>query len=211
MSKPGQLHTLFPTCLYVADIDEAEQINAEMLPHIYALREEDLRSITDPDLLATFENEGWTTYFSRPGIGLINEHWTQSFQAAILEHVGHFVDMLQIDFGGRQPRVTTLFVNIHEELYHHHDAHTHAGSMFSGAYYVRAYPGAGRFRFVSPVRVLQFHEFKFRRDTQLNAVEASLDPVTGRMVMFHSHVPHAVDRPTVRGERIAIAFNVNFV
>lgn len=210
MSKPGQLHTLFPTCLYVADVDNSAQMNAEMLPHIYALRDEDLQNITDRELLATFKNEGWTTYFSRPGIGLINEPWTQAFQAAVLDHVGHFVDQLQLDFGDRRPRVTTLFANIHEELYHHHGAHTHPGSMFSGAYYVKAYPGAGRFRFVSPVKALQFHEFKFRQDTTLNAFEASLDPVTGRMVMFQSHVPHAVDRPAIRGERVAIAFNVNY-
>ena len=132
MSKCGQLHTLFPTCLYVADVDDATQMNAEMLPHIYALRDEDLRNTTDPKLLATFENEGWITYFSKPGIGLINEPWTQPRHAAVFEHVGHFVDILHLDFGGRRPQVTTLFANIHEELYHHHGAHPH--SMISGAY-----------------------------------------------------------------------------
>ena len=129
MIKRGQLHTLFPTCLYV---DDAAQMNAEMLPHIYALRDEDLRNTTDPKLLATFENEGWITYFSKPGIGLINEPWTQPRHAAVFEHVGHFVDILHLDFGGRRPQVTTLFANIHEELYHHHGAHPH--SMISGAY-----------------------------------------------------------------------------
>ena len=210
MNKPGHLHTLFPTCLYVADVDNADPMNKEMLPHIHALREEDMRTLKDPELLATFRNEGWTTYFSHPGIGLIDEPWTRALQAAVLEHVRHFVDMLQFDFGQRRPRVTTLFANIHEELYHHHGAHTHPGSMFSGTYYVKAYPGAGRFRFFSPLRALQFYEFQFHQETQMNASEVALDPVTGRLVMFQSHVPHAVDRPTARGERVAVAFNVNY-
>ena len=210
MSKPGQLHTLFPTCLYLADIRDADRINREMLPHIYRLREEDLAKVTDPELLNTFRQEGWTTYFSRPGIGLINEPWTKPLQEALLEHVRYFVEMLQLDFGNRKPRVTTLFANIHEEMYHHHGSHTHPGSMFSGAYYVKSYPGAGKFRIVSPVKALQFHEFSFRQQTEINADEAALECVAGRMAMFQSHVPHSVDRPTAPGERVAVAFNIDY-
>lgn len=210
MSGPAQLHTLFPTCLYVADVENSAQLNASVLPHIYRLRDEDMAKVTDPDLLRTFENEGWTTYFSRPGVGLIKEEWTKALQQELLRHVKSFVEMLQFDFGRRVPRVTTLFANIHDQLYHRHQAHTHPGSMFSGAYYVKSYPGAGRFRIVSPVRALQFHEFTFRQQTELNADEAALDCVAGRVVLLQSHVPHSVDRPTMPGERVAIAFNVNY-
>jgi len=210
MSQPGQLSTLFPTCLYQADIENSAQMNAAILPHIYRLREQDKANITDPELLSTFENEVWSTYFSHPGSGLIDEPWTQNLQRTVLEHVEHFATLLQLDFGNRKPRVTTLFANIHEELYHRHDAHTHPGSMFSGSYYVKTYPGAGRFRLVDPSRAVQFHEFSFREQTELNITEVSLDPVAGRMVMFQSFVPHSVDRPTARGERIAVAFNVNY-
>ena len=210
MSHQFQLHTVFPTCLYVAEVAGAAQINEAMLPHIYRLREEDLANIDDPEMLAAFDNEVWTTYFSHPGIGLINEAWTRDLQRAILENTEQFAAQLQLDFGNRKPRVTTLFANIHEELYHRHDAHTHPGSMFSGSYFVKTYPGAGRFRLINPTRALQFHEFTFREDTQLNVNEVSLDPVAGQMVMFQSHVPHAVDRPKARGERVAVAFNVNY-
>ncbi len=161
-------------------------------------------------MLSVFENEVWSTYFSHPGIGLINEPWTQELQRALLDNTEQFAKLLQLDFGKRKPHVTTLFANIHEELYHHHDAHTHPGSMFSGSYFIKTYPGAGRFRLINPCRALQFHEFSFHEDTELNVNEISLDPVAGRLVMFQSHVPHAVDRPTVRGERIAVAFNVNY-
>ena len=82
--------------------------------------------------------------------------------------------------------------------------------MFSGSYFVKTYPGAGRFRFINPCRALQFHEFSYLQDTELNVNEVSLDPVEGRLVMFQSHVPHSVDRPTTRGERVAVAFNVNY-
>jgi uncharacterized protein (TIGR02466 family) len=210
MSQPGQLNTLFPTCLYQADIANSAQMNEAIIPHIYRLRDQDKANITDPELLSTFENEVWSTYFSHPGHGLIDAPWTKDLQHAVLEHADHFVNLLQLDFGNRKPRVTTLFANIHEELYHRHDAHTHPGSMFSGSYFVKTYAGAGRFRFINPCRALQFHEFSFRENTELNVNEISLDPVAGQMVMFQSHVPHAVDRPTVRGERIAVAFNVNY-
>ena len=210
MSQPGQLNTLFPTCLYQADIENSEQMNAAILPHIYRLREQDKANITDPELLSTFDNEVWSTYFSHPGNGLIDAPWTQDLQKIALEHVDHFATLLALDFGSRKPRVTTLFANIHEELYHRHDAHTHPGSMFSGSYYVKTYPGAGRFRLIDPSRAVQFHEFSFREQTELNVNEVSLDPVAGRMVIFQSYVPHSVDRPSVRGERIAIAFNVNY-
>jgi len=210
MSQDYQLHTVFPLCLYVADVENAAQMNNAMLPHIYEMREQDRANINDPEMLSVFENEVWSTYFSHPGVGLINEPWTQDLQRAILENAEQFVKLLQFDFGNRRPRVTTLFANIHDELYHRHDAHTHPGSMFSGSYFVKSYPGAGRFRFINPCKALQFHEFSFHEDTELNVNEVSLDPVAGRLVMFQSHVPHAVDRPKVRGERIAIAFNVNY-
>ena len=208
MSLNYQLHKVFPSSLYVADVDNAARINEDMLSRIYDLREQDRRNISDPELRSVFENDVWSTFFSRPGIGLLAEPWTQDLQRAILEHTQQYAELLQLDFGQRKPRITTLFANIHEELFHRHEAHTHPGSMFSGSYFVKAYPGAGKFRLINPCRVLQFHEFSSREDTELNVNEVSLEPVPGRMVMFLSHVPHAVDRPTVRGERVAVAFNV---
>ncbi len=208
MSQDFQIHALFPSCLYVADVDNAAQMNSAMLPHIYAMREQDRKNIKDPELLSVFENDVWSTYFSRPGIGLRNEPWTNDLQRAVLEHTEQFVESLQLNFGARKPQVTTLFANIHDKPYHRHDAHTHAGSMFSGTYFVKTYPGAGKFRLINPNRVLQFHEFSNCEDNERNVNEVSLDPVAGRIVMFHSHVPHAVDRPTAGGERIAVAFNV---
>jgi len=82
--------------------------------------------------------------------------------------------------------------------------------MFSGSCFVKAYPGVGRFQFINPCRALQFHEFSFREQPELNVNEVSLDPVAGRMVIFQNHVPHSVDSATIRGERIAVAFNVNY-
>lgn len=210
MNKAGHLHEIFPTCLYVADVENSAEINKTMLPYIYELRERDRAEIKDPKLLSVFENEVWTTYFSRPGEGLINEPWTLGLRAAVLEHVQHFASMLKFKFDNREPRVTTLFANIHDQLYHRHDAHTHAGAMFSGVYYVKIDPGAGRFRMINPSRVLQFHEFSFHEDTPQNVNEVSLDPVPGRLVIFQSHVPHAVDRPTAVGERVAVSFNINY-
>lgn len=210
MVDTAHLHQLFPTCLYIADVANSTKINDDMLPQIYRLREQDMSEVKDPELLSGFKNEVWSTYFSYPGVGLLNERWTQELQSAVLKHVEDYAKMLQFDFGNRKPRVTTLFANIHEELYHHHDAHTHPGSMFSGTYYVKTDPGAGRFRLINPARALQFHEFVFHQNTELNVNEVSLEPVTGRIVLFQSHVPHAVDRPTIRGERVAVAFNVNY-
>ncbi|NIO41748.1 MAG: hypothetical protein GTO41_17170 [Burkholderiales bacterium] len=204
------MHKIFPTCLYVADVENGAEINRGMLPHLYRLREQDRAEIKDPELLSVFDNEVWTTYFSRPGKGLIDEPWTQQLQEAVLAHVQHFAAMLKFNFGDRKPRIMTLFANIHDELYHRHDAHTHPGAMFSGSYYVKIDPGAGRFRLINPARALQFHEFSFNEETELNVNEVSLDPVQGRLVMFQSHVPHAVDRPTARGERVAVSFNVNY-
>jgi uncharacterized protein (TIGR02466 family) len=210
MSQNFQVHTVFPSCLYVAEVENAAQMNKEMLPHIYALRDQDKQSVKDPELLGVFENDVWSTYFSHPGIGLIDEPWTKDLQRAILRNTEQFVKVLQLDFGDRKPHVTTLFANIHDMPYHRHDAHTHPGSMFSGSYFVKTYPGAGKFRFINPTRMLQFHEFSCSQESELNVNEVSLDPVAGRMVMFQSHVPHSVDRPTARGERIAVAFNVNY-
>lgn len=209
MSKTSVLHQLFPTSLYVADVENAEQLNAQLLPNIYRLRDQDMANVKDPDLLSKFANEGWTSYFSRSA-GLVAEPWTNRLQAVVLQHVDQFVKEMAFDFGNRKPRITTLFANIHEETYHRHDAHTHPGSMFSGTYYAKSYPGAGRFRLISPVRALQFHEFSFREQTERNVDEVALECVAGRIVMFQSHVPHMVDRPSAKGERIAIAFNVNY-
>lgn len=207
---PGFLHKLFPTCLYVADVDNSAEMNVALLPHIYRLRQQDSENIRDPELLRTFENEGWTTFFSNPGRGLVDEQWTVDLQRAVLENVAHFEKLLDLNTGDRKPRISTLFANIHDQLYHRHDAHTHPGSVFSGTYYVKSYPGAGKFRLVNPARALHFYEHAFHQQTEINVNEVALECVAGRMVMFQSHVPHSVDRPVVGGERIAIAFNVTY-
>lgn len=170
MSQNHELHTVFPTCLYVAEIENAAKINKTMLPHIYQMREQDRANIKDPEMLSVFENEVWSTYFSHPGVGLINEPWTRDLHRAVIEHTELFAGQLQFNFGARKPHVTTLFANIHGELYHRHDAHTHPGSMFSGSYFVKTYPGAGRFRLINPCRALQFHEFSFHEKQSLTSM-----------------------------------------
>jgi uncharacterized protein (TIGR02466 family) len=210
MKQRENLYQLFPTCLYVADVAESKALNAGLLPEIYKLRSEDEKSNLSAELKSVFDNEVWTSYFSRKGEGLIRMPWTFELQKAALFHVARFVDLLKYDFGNCKPKITTLFANIHSEPWHRHDAHTHPGSMFSGSYYVKTYAGAGRLRLVNPAKVLKFHEYSTKDQSELNVDDVSLDPVEGRVVIFHSHVPHAVDRPTVAGDRVAISFNVNY-
>ena len=122
-------------------------------------------------------------------------------------HARIFVDQLAFDFGGRKPRLDSLWVNLLKPG-GHHAAHLHPNSFLSGSFYVEVPPASGAIRFEDP-RLAMMMAAPMRRDDapeeRRNFVD--VDPAAGMLLLWESFLRHEVRPHTGKGERLSVSFN----
>ena len=92
----------------------------------------------------------------------------------------------------------------------YNSTHVHAGTTFSGVYYVKSSEQSGLIRFER-----NFYESflinsygKINDRSELNADGVYYSPVEGRILLFPSYIPHSVEKNKDDLERVSISFNV---
>jgi uncharacterized protein (TIGR02466 family) len=91
-----------------------------------------------------------------------------------------------------------------------HNFHIHANCLLSGLVYIKTPKNCGSTIFASPRMNSKNLEPTYLKKNELNADVFSLPPVKGRMLIWPSHVPHAVEQGAANEaeDRIVVAFNV---
>jgi len=91
-----------------------------------------------------------------------------------------------------------------------HNFHIHANCLLSGLVYIKTPRNCGSTIFASPRMNSKNLEPTYLKKNELNADVFSLPPEKGRMLIWPSHVPHAVEQGTAdeAEDRIVVAFNV---
>jgi uncharacterized protein (TIGR02466 family) len=91
-----------------------------------------------------------------------------------------------------------------------HNFHIHPNCLLSGIVYIKTPRNCGRTIFASPRMNSKLIEPSYLRQNEFNADIFSLPPEKGRMMIWPSHVPHAVEQGTAdeAEDRIVLAFNV---
>jgi uncharacterized protein (TIGR02466 family) len=105
--------------------------------------------------------------------------------------------------------ITNMWANIANPN-RRHNFHIHANCLLSGLVYIKTPKNCGSTIFASPRMNAKGLEPAYLKRNELNADVFSLPPVKGRMLIWPSHVPHAVEQGTAdeAEDRIVVAFNV---
>jgi len=105
--------------------------------------------------------------------------------------------------------ITNMWANITNPN-RRHNFHIHPNCLLSGIVYIRTPKNCGRTIFASPRMHSKNLEPTYAQKNELNADIFSIPPEKGRMMIWPSHVPHAVEQGTAdeTEDRIVVAFNV---
>ncbi len=91
-----------------------------------------------------------------------------------------------------------------------HHVHVHPNCLLSGLVYVRTPKNCGSTVFASPRQLTKNLEPTYLQKNELNSDLFTVPAEKGRMLIWPSHVPHAVEQGTAdeSEERIVVAFNI---
>ena len=108
----------------------------------------------------------------------------------------------------REPILGNMWANINPKE-GMNQPHIHPNSLFSGVYYVKSNPQAGRLKIYDPRPGSQI-VMPVRKEGQPPKHlwrDANLDPIPGRIIMFPAWLWHAVEPNQSNELRISISFN----
>ena len=188
----AELMQLFPTCIWVHELREAEALNARLLPAIAALER------------------------AHPLPGAPRNAWQSPDD---LHHRPDFADFARLAIGAahgvftflkcrfEEIYLTSCWANVNRAGYAHHD-HTHPNNYLSGVYYAKAPAQSGGIVFADPRPQASVLAPAIEQTTPITANVHRVEPVAGRMILFHSWLPHSVEANQTDEERVSIAFNV---
>jgi uncharacterized protein (TIGR02466 family) len=105
--------------------------------------------------------------------------------------------------------VTNMWANIANPN-RRHNLHIHPNCLLCGIVYIKTPKHCGRTIFASPRMNTKNIEPEYLERNQFNADVFSMPPEKGRMMIWPSHVPHAVEEGSANEaeDRIVVAFNV---
>ena len=108
----------------------------------------------------------------------------------------------------REPMLGNMWANINpkEGL---NQPHVHPNCLFSGVYYVKSNPQAGRLKIYDPRAGVQII-MPVRKKGQLPKHlwrDVNIDPIPGRIIMFPAWLWHAVEPNESNDIRISVSFN----
>lgn len=105
--------------------------------------------------------------------------------------------------------ITNMWANIANPN-RRHNFHIHPNCLLSGIVYIKTPLNCGRTIFASPRMHSKNIEPTYVQKNEFNADIFSMPPEKGRMMIWPSHVPHAVEEGNANEaeDRIVLAFNV---
>ena len=105
--------------------------------------------------------------------------------------------------------ITNMWANIANPNRRHH-MHIHPNCLLSGLVYIRTPKNCGSTMFASPRQLSKNLDPTYLGKNELNSDVFIMPPEKGRMLIWPSHVPHAVEQGAAdeAEERIVVAFNI---
>ena len=108
----------------------------------------------------------------------------------------------------RQPRLGNMWANINPPR-GMNSPHIHPNSLFSGVYYVKSNPKAGRLKIYDPRPGVQFNMPSRKEGDPGKDLwrDVNIDPIPGRIIMFPAWLWHSVEENQSNDIRISVSFN----
>ncbi len=125
----------------------------------------------------------------------------------IIEESGPILDAYKIKRESHY--ISNMWANITSPN-RRHNTHAHPNCLFSGLVYIRTPKGCGNTIFLSPRHLSAGLAPDLLEKNELNADSFTMPIERGRMVIWPSYLPHAVDNGNAPDDedRIVVAFNI---
>ncbi|HWU48889.1 MAG TPA: TIGR02466 family protein [Asticcacaulis sp.] len=207
MSKltPSELTQLFVTELYRADLSAQPDFDVfleEIDDACRAFADEDEAGQTWSQIKGYL---GYTSYASLPDLPMRASVFAD-LKAMIDPHVGHFADQIDLDLGGRKPKLDSMWINILEPM-GHHSGHIHPHSIISGTFYVHVPEGASALRLEDPRLPLMMNAPLRKPGNPMRQSFVPVQPQAGTILLWESWLRHEVPINMSDDVRISVSFN----
>ena len=183
----------FPTIIYVKDLPNANELNPYLEKHIVEW------SKNDSGVKKT-NVKGWHSQ--------TDMNHKKEYEPLIRELFQMQNEIIQEEHLNIEPRLGNMWANINPPG-GYNNGHLHPNSLFSGAYYVKAQPNAGRFQVMDPRPGVQ-QVMPARKPGKIPRElwrEAYYTAIPGRIIMFPSWLWHKVEPNKSSDIRISVSFN----
>ena len=183
----------FPTIVYGFDLPMAPHLNQQLEQDIIAWSKQDKG-------LEKTNVKGWHSQ---------TDMQTKPEYKPLVDQL--FLAMRQVwddQHLDREPVLGNMWANINPPG-GMNQSHLHPNCLFSGAYYVKSNPQAGRLKIYDPRPGVQLN-LPVRTQTKIPKSlwrDANLDPVPGRILIFPAWLWHAVEPNESDDIRISVSFN----
>ena len=180
----------FPTSIYGKDV---QLNNQELAQHIINW------SIQDAGIKKT-NVKGWHSQ--------TDMHTKPEYKSLVDELFIFMKDIWKEEWLDREPVVGNMWANINPPG-GSNSPHLHPNCLYSGVYYVKSTPQAGRLKIYDPRAGIQI-VMPVRKEGKPPKHlwrEANMDPVPGRMIMFPAWLWHGVGPNESNDIRISVSFN----
>ncbi len=135
-------------------------------------------------------------------------HTKAEYKPLVDELITMCKEIFKEEWLDREPVLGNMWANINPKdgL---NQPHLHPNSLFSGVYYVKSNPQAGRLKIYDPragVQIVMPVRKEGKPPKHLWR-DANLDPIPGRIIMFPAWLWHAVEPNQSNDLRISVSFN----
>ena len=197
---------VFPVPVYSGRVTEDQEFNDQLEREIEKIRDEDKEGV---EICKEEYPGGYTSFFSKPHLD--QEPQFKELTEQILRHGRFFCQIMGFQTDDPPLKVRLLFATINSKT-SFHDLHRHRRSLISGTYYIFADKTSAKISFLDPKAGFRMHEAASEANqTIFSALEFSVQPKTGSMVMFPSWLEHKVEFQRGDRSRISMSFNLDLV
>ncbi len=137
-----------------------------------------------------------------------NMHTKPEYKSLVDELMTMCKDVFKEEWLDREPALGNMWANINPPG-GSNQPHIHPNSLFSGVYYIKSNPQAGRLKIYDPRPGIQLI-MPVRKSGDPGKDlwrDANLDPIPGRIIMFPAWLWHSVEPNESDDLRISVSFN----
>jgi len=135
-------------------------------------------------------------------------HTKPEYKSLVDELMTMCKDVFKEEWLDREPALGNMWANINPKE-GSNQAHMHPNSLFSGVYYIKSNPQAGRLKIYDPRQGAQIVMPVRKKGQPPKHLwrDANLDPFPGRIIMFPAWLWHSVEPNQSNDLRISVSFN----
>ena len=199
MPKSRSIHPLFPSTIQVTEVPNAEALNKKILNGVNRIKNKEPNSKPEEWI-----GDVYTTIGS--SINILEQDEFSDLVDIIYHEASNYAHALKFDFEKYPLKINECWLNVYSTG-DSQEPHNHANSVFSGIYFVKTPENCSPLVLFSPHANTMVEPPKTETN-DLNRLAARFEPQAGQLLIFRSHLMHAVKATPLDDERVSIAFNI---